>query len=56
MALVMMATLFLVKQKMAHRQTWPMLSLNDLVTAMAHMLPKRRMTAPELPDIIARRH
>lgn len=56
MALVMLATLFLVKQKLAHRETWPMLSLNDLVTAMAHMLPRRQMSAAELADIIARRH
>ena len=40
MALVMPATPFLVKQKMAHHQTWPMLSLNDLVTAIAHMCLK----------------
>jgi SRSO17 transposase len=56
MALVMLATLFLVKQKMTHRQTWPMLSLNDMVTAIAHMLPKRQMTAPELAAVIERRH
>jgi SRSO17 transposase len=56
MALVMLAALFLVKQKMAHRETWPMLSLNDLVTAIAHMLPRPQMTAPELADILSRRH
>jgi len=56
MALVMLAALFLVKQKIGARQTWPMLSINDLVTALAHLLPRRQMTAPELADIIARRH
>jgi hypothetical protein len=56
MALVMLAALFLVKQKMAHRESWPMLSLNDLVTVIAHMLPRRQMTAPELADILSRRH
>lgn len=56
MALVMLATLFLVKQKMAYRETWPMLSLNDLVTAIAHLLPQRQMTAPELAAILSRRH
>ena len=30
MALVMLGTLFLVKQKKAGRQQWPMLSFNDL--------------------------
>ena len=56
MSLVMLAALFLVKQKMAHRETWPMLSLNDLVTAIAHMLPRRQMSAPELANILSRRH
>jgi SRSO17 transposase len=56
MALVMLATLFLVQQKMTHRETWPMLSLNDLVTAMAHMLPRRHMAPSELAAVIARRH
>lgn len=56
MALVMLAALFLVQQKASHRETWPMLSLNDLVTAIAHMLPKRQMTTTELADVIDRRH
>ncbi len=56
MALVMLAALFLVKQKVTHRETWPMLSLNDLVTAIAHMLPKRQMGAAELAEVIERRH
>jgi len=45
MALVMLGTLFLVKQKKAGRQQWPMLSFNDLVTALAHLLPRRQLTA-----------
>jgi len=48
MALVMFATLFLVKQKMMGREQWPMLSVNDLVTALAYMLPRRQLTAEEL--------
>lgn len=56
MALVMLAALFLVKQKRTHRQTWPMLSLSDMVTAIAHMLPKRQMSATELAGVIERRH
>jgi len=35
MALVMLATLFLVKQKILGRRQWPMLSINDLVTHAA---------------------
>jgi SRSO17 transposase len=55
-ALVMLGTLFLVKQKVQGRQQWPMLSFNDLVTALAHLLPRRQLTADELADIIDKRH
>lgn len=56
MALVMLGTLFLVKQKKAGRQQWPMLSFNDLVTALEHLLPRRQLKADELADIIGKRH
>jgi SRSO17 transposase len=56
MALVMLGTLFLVKQKQTGRQQWPLLSFNDLVTALAHLLPRRQLTAEELADIIGKRH
>ena len=56
MVLVMLGTLFLVKQKQAGRQQWPMLSFNDLVTALAHLLPRRQLTAEELAGIIGKRH
>lgn len=55
-ALVMLGTLFLVKQKVEGRQHWPMLSFNDLVTAMAHLLPRRQLTAEKLAKIIDKRH
>ncbi|NOT11224.1 MAG: hypothetical protein HOP23_05230 [Methylococcaceae bacterium] len=50
-ALVMLGTLFLIKQKIAGRPQWPLLSFNDLVTAL-----RRQLTAEELADIIAKRH
>ncbi len=56
MALVMLATLFLVKQKIQGRNQWPMLSFNDLVTALAHLLPRRQLTAEDLAEIITKRH
>lgn len=56
MVLVMLGTLFLIKQKIAGRQQWPMLSFNDLVTALAHLLPRRQLTAEGLADIISKRH
>ena len=54
--LVMLATLFLAKQKMQGCSQWPMLSVNDLVTALAHMLPRRQLTPEELAEIIHKRH
>jgi hypothetical protein len=56
MALVMLGTLFLIKQKIAGRQQWPMLSFNDLITALAHLLPRRQLTAEDLAGIINKRH
>lgn len=56
MALVMLGTLFLVKQKKTGRQQWPMLSFNDLVTALAHLLPRRQLSADELANVINKRH
>ncbi len=56
MALVMLATLFLAKQKIQGRTQWPLLSFNDLVTALAHRLPRRQLTAEDLAEIIAMRH
>ena len=52
----MLGTLFLVKQKVEGRKQWPMLSFNDLVTALAHLLPRRQLTADELAEIIDKRH
>jgi len=46
--LVILGTLFLVKQKKVGRQQWPMLSFNDLVTALEHLLSLRQLTAQEL--------
>lgn len=56
MALAMLATLFLFKQKGTGRTQWPMLSCNDLVTALAHRLPRRQLTAEALAEIITKRH
>lgn len=56
LALVTLGTLFLVKQKVQGRKQWPMLSFNDLVTALAELLPRRQMTAEELAYCIEKRH
>jgi hypothetical protein len=56
MALVMLGTLVLVKQKISGRHQWPMLSFNDLVTALGHLLPRRQLTTEGLADIINKPH
>lgn len=56
MALVMLATLFLLKQKLEGRKQWPLLSVNDLVTVLTHLLPRRQLTAEDLAAIIDKRH
>jgi len=56
MALVTLGTLFLLKQKIQGRKQWPMLSLNDLVTALSHLLPRRQLTVEDLAAIIDKRH
>ena len=48
--------LALVKQKKAGRQQWRMMSFNDLVTALEHLLPRRQLTTEDLADIIGKRH
>jgi len=56
MASVMPGTLFLLKQKVQGRKRWPMLLFNDLVTALAHPLLRRLLTAEDLAAIIDKRH
>jgi len=56
MALVMLATLFLTWQKIQGRKQWPILSFNDLVTVLTHLLPGCQFTAKELAVIIDKRH
>jgi hypothetical protein len=46
----------LLKQKIQGRQQWPLLSFNDLVTALAHLLPRWQLTAEDLAAIIDKRH
>jgi hypothetical protein len=52
----MLATLFLLKQKIQGRAQWSMLSVSDLVTALEHLLPRRQLTIEELAGIIAKHH
>lgn len=56
MAPVMIATMFLDKERMAHRETAELLSCRDLVEIMRHKLPLKIATDEDLVASIADRH
>jgi hypothetical protein len=56
MALVMVALMFLAKERMAHRDTADLLSCNDLVEIMRHKLPSKIQTDADLVASIKDRH
>jgi SRSO17 transposase len=56
MALVMVALMFLAKERLAHSQTADLLSCNDLVEIMRHKLPRKIETDADLIASIEDRH
>ena len=56
MALVMIATMFLAKERLAHRDTANLLSCRDLVEIMRHKLPTKIVTDEDLAASINDRH
>ncbi len=56
MALVMIATLFLAKERIAHRETAELLSCRDLVDIMRHRLPTKIVTDEDLAASLIDRH
>ena len=56
MALVMVALMFLAKERMAHRGTADLLSCNDPVEIMRHKLPTKIQTDDDLVTSIEDRH
>jgi len=56
MALVMVALMFLAKERLAHRETANLLSCNDLVEIMRHKLPTKIETDADLAASITERH
>ena len=56
MALVMIAQIFLAKERLAHRETAGLLSCNDLVEIMRHKLPTKIETDEDLVAMIEDRH
>lgn len=56
MALVMMAMLFMLEEKLLHKQSYPLLSCSDIEGLLAHFLPKRDVTAEEVVRQMQARH
>lgn len=56
MALVMVALMFLAKERLANRETANLLSCNDLVEIMRHKLPSKIETDADLAASIEDRH
>ena len=56
MALVMVALMFLAKERLAHRDTDSLLSCNDLVQILKHKLPSKIETDEDLVTTIQNRH
>jgi hypothetical protein len=56
MALLMIALMFLAKERIAHRETADLLSCNDLVQIMRHKLPSKIQTDADLVASIEDRH
>lgn len=56
MALVMVALMFLVKERLTNRETAELLSCNDLIEIMRHKLPTKIQTDDDLVTMIEDRH
>jgi len=56
MALVMMAMLFMLKQRIEHQDDLPLLSCSDIETLLAHFLPRRDVGVDEVIRQMEVRH
>lgn len=56
MALVMMAMLFMLEEKLLHKQSHPLLSCSDIEVLLAHFLPRRDVTVEEEVRQMEARH
>ena len=56
MALVTMAMLFMLEEKLLHKQKHPLLSCSDIETLLAHFLPRRDVTIEEVVRQMDVRH
>ena len=56
MALVMMAMLFMLMEKIHHEDTYPLLSCADIEDLLSHFLPRRDVTEEEVLSQLEQRH
>jgi hypothetical protein len=56
MAMVALAMLFLLKERVEHEESAPMLSARDIVELLAFYLPRRRRKEEEVISDLVRRH
>lgn len=56
MALVMMAMLFMLNERIRNKDEYPLLSCSDIETLLAHFLPRRDTTKAEVIRQMKDRH
>ena len=56
MALVMMAMLFMLSERIRHEDTYPLLSCSDIEELLSHFLPRRDVTRKEVIRQLEHRH
>jgi SRSO17 transposase len=56
MALVMMAMLFMLEEKLSQKEVYPLLSCADIEVLLAHFLPRRDVTVAEVVRQMEARH
>jgi SRSO17 transposase len=56
MALVMMAMLFMLSERIRHKDSYPLLSCADIEDLLARFLPRRNVTRQEVISQLERRH
>ena len=56
MALVMMAMLFMLNERIRHKKTYPLLSCSDIEELLSHFLPRRDVSEAEVIRQLEDRH
>lgn len=56
MALVMMAMLFMLSERIRHKDTYPLLSCADIEELLSRFLPRRDVTKEEIIQQLEQRH